>query len=216
MSQLYNTDSMASLSNADCGSGCCANPTGICSGPGASTQNGKTGCGFGSGGSSSAAPSAPSCCSSRSSRYSFSRRPGIRPSRSKKRWKRSGNTIHWRPGEEDISLFHITSFHFHSPEISFMLPALSHLHSPPRNILLTLRSACLELIALLPAAQVLPEYAVDLEPRHKPERPDADSFPARLRMQLQQRQSLHPSLLPAQHLLRKLVDRHLTLLVLRT
>jgi len=37
------------LSNADCGSGCCANPTGICSGPGASTQNGKTGCGFGGG-----------------------------------------------------------------------------------------------------------------------------------------------------------------------
>ncbi|KAF8852446.1 hypothetical protein BDZ45DRAFT_678363, partial [Acephala macrosclerotiorum] len=34
------------LSNADCQSGCCANPTGICSGPGASTQNGKTGCGF--------------------------------------------------------------------------------------------------------------------------------------------------------------------------
>ncbi|KAL8719845.1 MAG: hypothetical protein Q9225_003198 [Loekoesia sp. 1 TL-2023] len=36
-------------SNADCNSGCCANPTGICSGPGASTQNGKTGCGFGGG-----------------------------------------------------------------------------------------------------------------------------------------------------------------------
>jgi hypothetical protein len=43
------------LSNADCGSGCCANPTGICSGPGASTQNGKTGCGFGSGGAAAAA-----------------------------------------------------------------------------------------------------------------------------------------------------------------
>ncbi|KAE9372511.1 hypothetical protein N431DRAFT_545139 [Stipitochalara longipes BDJ] len=42
------------LSNADCGSGCCANPTGICSGPGAATQNGKQGCGFGSTGSSSA------------------------------------------------------------------------------------------------------------------------------------------------------------------
>jgi hypothetical protein len=42
------------LSDADCGSGCCANPTGICSGPGASTQNGKTGCGFSSTGSSSA------------------------------------------------------------------------------------------------------------------------------------------------------------------
>lgn len=36
-------------SNADCGSGCCANPTGICSGPGASNQAGKTGCGFGGG-----------------------------------------------------------------------------------------------------------------------------------------------------------------------
>ncbi|KAI9000498.1 hypothetical protein BD414DRAFT_518740 [Trametes punicea] len=34
------------LSDADCGSGCCAGPSGICSGPGASTQAGKTGCGF--------------------------------------------------------------------------------------------------------------------------------------------------------------------------
>jgi len=34
------------LSNADCGSGCCAGPSGICSGVGAQTQNGKTGCGF--------------------------------------------------------------------------------------------------------------------------------------------------------------------------
>ncbi|KAL8937007.1 MAG: hypothetical protein Q9216_004636 [Gyalolechia sp. 2 TL-2023] len=34
------------LSGADCGSGCCAGPSGICSGPGAQTQNGKTGCGF--------------------------------------------------------------------------------------------------------------------------------------------------------------------------
>jgi hypothetical protein len=34
------------LSNADCASTCCANPTGICSGLGAATQNGKTGCGF--------------------------------------------------------------------------------------------------------------------------------------------------------------------------
>jgi hypothetical protein len=34
------------LSTADCASGCCAGPSGICSGPGASTQNGKTGCGF--------------------------------------------------------------------------------------------------------------------------------------------------------------------------
>lgn len=38
------------LSNADCGSACCANPTGICSGPGAQLQNGKTGCGFGGAG----------------------------------------------------------------------------------------------------------------------------------------------------------------------
>ncbi|KAH0565559.1 hypothetical protein GP486_001055 [Trichoglossum hirsutum] len=36
------------LSNADCGSGCCAGPSGICSGPGAAFQNGKTGCGFSS------------------------------------------------------------------------------------------------------------------------------------------------------------------------
>jgi len=34
------------LNAADCGSGCCAGPSGICSGPGAQTQNGKTGCGF--------------------------------------------------------------------------------------------------------------------------------------------------------------------------
>jgi hypothetical protein len=42
------------LSNADCASGCCAKPTGICSGPGAATQQGKTGCGFGKGASSPA------------------------------------------------------------------------------------------------------------------------------------------------------------------
>jgi len=46
------------LSDADCASGCCANPTGICSGPGAATQQGKTGCGFG-GGAASPAPAAP-------------------------------------------------------------------------------------------------------------------------------------------------------------
>lgn len=34
------------INDADCASGCCAGPSGICSGPGASTQNGKTGCGF--------------------------------------------------------------------------------------------------------------------------------------------------------------------------
>jgi len=45
------------LSNADCASACCATlgNIGICSGPGASTQQGKTGCGFGGG----AAPAAP-------------------------------------------------------------------------------------------------------------------------------------------------------------
>jgi hypothetical protein len=37
------------LSNADCASGCCANPVGICSGPNLAFQQGKTGCGFGSG-----------------------------------------------------------------------------------------------------------------------------------------------------------------------
>lgn len=46
------------VSDADCASGCCAKPTGICSGPGAATQQGKTGCGFG-GGSSSPASAAP-------------------------------------------------------------------------------------------------------------------------------------------------------------
>lgn len=34
------------LDAADCASGCCANPCGICSGPGAQFQNGKQGCGF--------------------------------------------------------------------------------------------------------------------------------------------------------------------------
>ena len=34
------------LSNADCASGCCALPCGICSGPGAQFQAGKQGCGF--------------------------------------------------------------------------------------------------------------------------------------------------------------------------
>jgi len=46
------------LSDADCASKCCAKPTGICSGPGAATQQGKMGCGFG-GGSSSPSPAAP-------------------------------------------------------------------------------------------------------------------------------------------------------------
>lgn len=45
------------LSDADCGSTCCASPTGICSGLGASTQSGKTGCGFSSTGAA-AAPAA--------------------------------------------------------------------------------------------------------------------------------------------------------------
>jgi len=51
------------LNAADCGSGCCAGPAGICSGPGASTQNGKTGCGFG-GGSAAPPPAAPPATSS--------------------------------------------------------------------------------------------------------------------------------------------------------
>jgi hypothetical protein len=34
------------LSNADCGSGCCAKPCGICSGPAVGAVAGKTGCGF--------------------------------------------------------------------------------------------------------------------------------------------------------------------------
>jgi len=35
------------LDAADCASGCCAKPCGICSGPGAQLQAGKQGCGFG-------------------------------------------------------------------------------------------------------------------------------------------------------------------------
>ncbi|KAJ7065443.1 hypothetical protein C8F01DRAFT_1020788 [Mycena amicta] len=46
------------LSAADCGSGCCAGPSGICSGVGAQTQAGKTGCGFGGGGAAAAPPPA--------------------------------------------------------------------------------------------------------------------------------------------------------------
>jgi hypothetical protein len=46
------------LSAADCGSGCCAGPSGICSGVGAQTQAGKTGCGFGGGGLAAAPPAA--------------------------------------------------------------------------------------------------------------------------------------------------------------
>ncbi|KAF9254705.1 hypothetical protein L218DRAFT_913045 [Marasmius fiardii PR-910] len=47
-------------SNADCASACCATlgSIGICSGPGAATQQGKTGCGF-SGGAGGAAPPPP-------------------------------------------------------------------------------------------------------------------------------------------------------------
>jgi len=45
------------LSSADCGSGCCANPSGICSGVGAQTQAGKTGCGFGDAGAAGGASS---------------------------------------------------------------------------------------------------------------------------------------------------------------
>lgn len=45
------------LSTADCASGCCANPCGICSGPGAQFQAGKTGCGFGETGGSSSSSS---------------------------------------------------------------------------------------------------------------------------------------------------------------
>jgi len=46
------------LSAADCASGCCAGPSGICSGVGAQTQAGKTGCGFVSGSAPAAAPPA--------------------------------------------------------------------------------------------------------------------------------------------------------------
>jgi hypothetical protein len=46
------------LSDADCGSACCAGPSGICSGPGAQLQAGKTGCGFSSAGAPAAAPPA--------------------------------------------------------------------------------------------------------------------------------------------------------------
>ncbi|KAJ7169715.1 hypothetical protein C8R46DRAFT_1217371 [Mycena filopes] len=61
------------LSAADCGSGCCAGPSGICSGVGAQTQAGKTGCGFGGGAAAApaaappaAAPPAPAAASSAS------------------------------------------------------------------------------------------------------------------------------------------------------
>jgi len=47
------------LSDADCASGCCALPTGICSGPGAAFQAGKEGCGFSSTAAAPAAAAAP-------------------------------------------------------------------------------------------------------------------------------------------------------------
>lgn len=47
------------LSDADCASGCCAFPTGICSGPGAAFQQGKQGCGFTSNAPASAPVAAP-------------------------------------------------------------------------------------------------------------------------------------------------------------
>ena len=47
------------LSGADCASTCCAGPSGICSGLGAQTQAGKTGCGFVSGTASNAVAAAP-------------------------------------------------------------------------------------------------------------------------------------------------------------
>ncbi|TVY19129.1 hypothetical protein LARI1_G004871 [Lachnellula arida] len=54
------------LSNADCASACCASPTGICSGVGAQTQNGKTGCGFSSSNSTSTSDTTPASSSSAS------------------------------------------------------------------------------------------------------------------------------------------------------
>jgi hypothetical protein len=47
------------LSAADCGSGCCALPCGICSGPGAQFQAGKKGCGFGGSGRKVTPPKPP-------------------------------------------------------------------------------------------------------------------------------------------------------------
>ena len=76
-------------------------------------------------------------------------------------------------------------------------------------------SACLVRTALRLVVLDRAAFAVALVLKLRLGRPDVDSFLARLRMQLQQRQSLPPSLVPAQHLLRKLVDQHLTLLVLR-
>lgn len=50
----------ACLSNADCGSGCCAglNGGGICSGPAVGNAQGKTGCGFGGDGGQAPPPAA--------------------------------------------------------------------------------------------------------------------------------------------------------------
>lgn len=55
------------LTDADCASGCCAGPKGVCSARAVANENGKTGCGFGgtggagagSGEAEAAAPSAP-------------------------------------------------------------------------------------------------------------------------------------------------------------
>ncbi|TVY37568.1 hypothetical protein LOCC1_G007676 [Lachnellula occidentalis] len=65
------------LSDADCASACCASPTGICSGLGAQTQNGKTGCGFSSdsANSTSTTDSSPAPASSAASNVAAAAAP---------------------------------------------------------------------------------------------------------------------------------------------
>jgi hypothetical protein len=58
-SREHVANSFKCLSGADCASTCCAGPSGICSGLGAQTQAGKTGCGFVSGQASNAVAAAP-------------------------------------------------------------------------------------------------------------------------------------------------------------
>jgi len=76
------------LSDADCGSGCCAFPTGICSGPGAAFQQGKQGCGFTTGASApaastSAAPPAPSASPTKAAPGAFVGGPAFDPAGTK-------------------------------------------------------------------------------------------------------------------------------------
>ncbi|KAJ7464053.1 hypothetical protein FB451DRAFT_1264540 [Mycena latifolia] len=90
------------LSGADCGSGCCAGPSGICSGPGAQLQAGKTGCGFVAGGATAAPAAAPAPAPAprqrcRSRHLERRWRTPLRPRRCPQRRQRCWQAVHRWP-----------------------------------------------------------------------------------------------------------------------